>query len=77
MSGKTAGTDNEGSISTEVRGHVFLIGLNRPEKYNGYTPTMAKQLVDAMTRLDEENDLWVGVIFGHGDHFTAGLDLPK
>ena len=77
MSEKTAGTDNEGSISTEVRGRVFLIGLNRPEKYNGYTPTMAKQLVDAMTRLDEENDLWVGVIFGHGDHFTAGLDLPK
>ena len=70
-------SDNEGSISTEVRGHLFLIGLNRPEKYNGYTPTMAKQLVAAMTRLDEDDDLWVGVIFGHGDHFTAGLDLPK
>lgn len=71
-------TDNaEGSITTEVRGHLLLIGLNRPEKYNGYTPTMAKQLVAAMTRLDEEDDLWVGVIFGHGDHFTAGLDLPK
>lgn len=70
-------SDNEGSISTEVRGHLFLIGLNRPEKYNGYTPTMAKQLALAMTRLDEDDDLWVGVIFGHGDHFTAGLDLPK
>lgn len=70
-------SNEEGSITTEVRDHLFLIGLNRPEKYNGYTPTMAKQLVDAMTRLDEEDDLWVGVIFGHGDHFTAGLDLPK
>ena len=70
-------SSEEGSISTEVRGHILLIGLNRPEKYNGYTPTMAKQLVAAMTRLDEEDDLWVGVIFGHGDHFTAGLDLPK
>lgn len=38
---------------------------------------MAKQLVEAMTRLDEDDDLWVGVIFGHGDHFTVGLDLPK
>ncbi len=38
---------------------------------------MAKQLVEALTRLDEEDDLWVGVIFGHGEHFTAGLDLPK
>jgi len=70
-------SSEEGSITTEVRGHLFLVGLNRPEKYNGYTPTMAKQLVAAMTRLDEEDDLWVGVIFGHGDHFTAGLDLPK
>jgi len=70
-------SSEEGSITTEVRGHILLIGLNRPEKYNGYTPTMAKQLVAAVTRLDEEVDLWVGVIFGHGDHFTAGLDLPK
>jgi enoyl-CoA hydratase len=70
-------SNEEGSISTEVRGHILLIGLDRPAKYNGYTPTMAKQLVEAMTRLDEDDDLWVGVIFGHGDHFTAGLDLPK
>ena len=67
----------EGSISVEQRGHVLLIGLNRPAKYNGYTPTMAKQLLDAFTRLDEGDDLFVGVLFGHGDHFTAGLDLPK
>jgi enoyl-CoA hydratase len=70
-------SNEEGSITTEVRGHILLIGLNRPKKYNGYTPTMAKQLVAAYTRLDEDNDLWVGVLFGHGDHFTAGLDLPK
>ncbi len=69
--------DSEGSMSVEQRGHLLLIGLNRPEKYNGYTPTMARQLVEAMTRLDEEDELFVGVIFGHGDHFTAGIDLPK
>jgi enoyl-CoA hydratase len=70
-------SSQEGSISTEVREHILLIGLNRPEKYNGYTPTMARQLVAALTQLDEDADLRVGVIFGHGDHFTAGLDLPK
>ena len=70
-------SDPEGSISVEQRGHLLLIGLDRPEKYNGYTPTMARQLVAALTRLDEEDELFVGVIFGHGKHFTAGLDLPK
>ncbi|MDG2272816.1 MAG: crotonase/enoyl-CoA hydratase family protein, partial [Halioglobus sp.] len=69
--------NSEGSVSVEQRGHILLIGLNRPAKYNGYTPTMAKQLWDAFTRLDESDDLFVGVLFGHGDHFTAGLDLPK
>ena len=69
--------DNEGSVTTEIKGHILFIGLNRPEKYNGYTPTMATQLVDAITLLDENDELWVGVLFGHGDHFTAGLDLPK
>ncbi|MGI9603431.1 MAG: crotonase/enoyl-CoA hydratase family protein [Acidimicrobiales bacterium] len=66
-----------GSVSTEVRDHTLLIGLDRPEKYNGLTPEMMDLLVEAYTRLDEEPDLWVGVVFGHGDHFTAGLDLPR
>jgi len=70
-------TASEGSISIEVRDHILLMGLNRPEKYNGYTPLMAEQLTAAFTRLENDDALRVGVIFGHGDHFTAGLDLPK
>lgn len=70
-------SEDEGSISVEQRGHLLLIGLNRPAKYNGYTPTMARQLLEAFARLDESDELFVGVLFGHGDHFTAGLDLPK
>ena len=69
--------DNEGSVTTEIKDHILFVGLNRPEKYNGYTPTMANQLVDALTLLDENDELRVGVLFGHGDNFTAGLDLPK
>lgn len=70
-------SESEGSISVEVRDRLLLMGLDRPAKYNGYTPSMARQLVDALTRLDEDPELWVGVLFGHGKHFTAGLDLPK
>lgn len=70
-------SNEDGSISVEQRGHLLLIGLNRPMKYNGYTPSMNKQLIAAFTRLDESDDLFAGVLFGHGEHFTAGLDLPK
>lgn len=73
----TEAESNEGAISTEVRGRILLIGLDRPAKYNGLTPTMMGALVDAYTRLENDDDLWVGVVFGHGDHFTAGLDLTK
>ena len=69
--------DPEGQISVEQRGKILLIGLDRPEKRNGLTPRMWGQLRDAYTRLDDEDELRVGVLFGHGEHFTAGLDLPK
>src|SRR5262249_24583392 len=47
------------------------------EKYNGLTPKMLSELTDAFSELDADPDLRVGVLFGHGKHFTAGLDLPK
>jgi len=67
----------DGGVSVEKRGHVLLIGLDRPAKYNGMTPKMSSELQAAFTRLDEEEGLRAGVLFGHGNHFTAGLDLPK
>ena len=66
----------EGSIHCEVRGHVLLIGINRPAKRNGWTPAMFQQLAEAYTRLDDEPALRVGVLHAFGEHFTAGLDLP-
>lgn len=69
--------DPEGQITVEQRGHVLLMGIDRTEKRNGLTPQMWDQLRDAYTRLDEEEELRVGILFGHGEHFTAGLDLPK
>ncbi len=69
--------DPEGRITTEVREHLLLLGIDRPEKFNGFTPQMFHQLGAAYQRLEEDPNLRVGVLFAHGDHFTAGLDLPK
>ncbi|MES2786275.1 MAG: enoyl-CoA hydratase, partial [Pseudomonadota bacterium] len=30
----------EGTITVERRGPLLLIGINRPAKYNGFTPRM-------------------------------------
>ncbi len=70
-------TPPEGSIATERRGELLLIGFNRPAKLNGFTPPMFRQLADAYTLLDDDPALRVGVLHAFGPHFTAGLDLPS
>jgi enoyl-CoA hydratase/carnithine racemase len=67
----------EGRITTEARGALWLIGIDRPAKRNGFTPAMMRQLAEAYTRLDDDPALRVGLLFAHGAHFTAGLDLPS
>ena len=64
-----------GLITTEVRGHLFLIGLNRPEKKNAANSEMLNSLSLAYGELDRNPALRVGVVFAHGGDFTAGLDL--
>jgi enoyl-CoA hydratase len=66
----------EGTITTGRRGPLLLIGINRPAKYNGFTPRMFRELGEAYTLLDDDADLRVGVLHAFGSHFTAGLDLP-
>ena len=62
-------------ITLEVRGHVLLIGFNRPQKKNAFDLEMLDALSSAVTELDENEALRCGVIFAHGSDFTAGLDL--
>lgn len=70
-------THADGSVTTEARGALWLMGLNRPKKLNGLTPKMFGELKAAYRHLEEDDTLRVGILFAHGDHFTAGLDLPK
>jgi enoyl-CoA hydratase len=62
-------------VTVEQKGHVLLIGLNRPEKLNAADMEMLQELAVAYGKLDSDPELRVGLVFAHGDHFTAGLDL--
>lgn len=67
-----------GAINTEViDDHILKMEIDRPTKLNGFTPEMMDGLVDAFTRLDEDDGLWCGLVTANGPHFTAGLDLPR
>lgn len=67
----------DGQVTVETRGSILLMGLDRTEKLNGITPRMFGELTDAYNELDGNDDLRVGILFAHGKHTTAGLDLPK
>jgi enoyl-CoA hydratase len=63
------------TVTAERGGHVLLMGLNRPHKRNAFSMQMLAELSRAYALLEHDDDLRAGVLFGHGEHFTAGLDL--
>src|SRR5882672_11997439 len=68
---------SEGRITIELRGALFLIGIDRPAKLNGFTPVMLRAIAQAYTRYEHEPEARCAVVFAEGANFTAGLDLPK
>src|SRR6201981_3224142 len=72
-----ADTTQESAVTVERRGHVLLMGLNRPAKRNAFNLAMLDQLAVAYHELETDEDIRCGVLFAHGDHFTGGLDLAE
>lgn len=65
------------NISVERRGHLLLVGLNRPQKRNAFDVGMFGAIGEAWAQLDGDDELRCGVLFAHGEHFTGGLDLAQ
>lgn len=62
-------------VAVERRGHILLIGLDRPEKRNAADVRMLRELASAYGEFERDPDLRVAVVHGVGEHFTGGLDL--
>jgi enoyl-CoA hydratase len=66
-----------GEARTEVvDDRILLITVDRTEKKNAFTPKISAELGAALTRLDDDPELFVGVLTFAGDHTTAGLEMP-
>lgn len=63
------------TVTVEREGHLLLMGLNRPDKRNEFNLAMLADLSKAYALLESDDELRAGVLFAHGEHFTAGLDL--
>lgn len=67
--------DNPDRALTEVRGHTLVITLVRHAKRNAIDGEMTQAIDAALNWLDDDPDLWVGVITGGPDMFCAGTDM--
>jgi enoyl-CoA hydratase/carnithine racemase len=62
--------------SDVVDERILLITVDRVAKKNAFTPKMMGELAAALSRLDEDPELFVGVLSFAGAHTTAGLEMP-
>ena len=68
---------SEPNVIIEKEGHIGLITLNRPQEMNTFTIPFARELNDALFKLDEDPDVRVVVIKANGKHFSTGISLAE
>ncbi|WP_284742419.1 crotonase/enoyl-CoA hydratase family protein [Amycolatopsis sp. RTGN1] len=64
-------------IRCEVEDRVLTITLNRPDRLNAFTATMADELIEAVDLADTDDDVRAVVLTGAGRGFCAGADLAS
>lgn len=63
-------------VKVERRGHVMMIGINRPQKANAFNVQLCRELSSAYAEFDNDDSMRVGILHSYGNHFTGGMDLP-
>ncbi len=64
-------------LSTEDRGAVRILTLNRPEKRNALNHALTQALVDGLAVAEADETVRAVVIMGAGKGFCAGADLSE
>src|ERR1700732_601379 len=67
--------DLETCYHERVADGVAMLTLNRPERGNAVVPEMARDILDALTTLEQDRAVRVLVLTGADPQFCAGADL--
>src|SRR4051812_10273478 len=63
------------TITAERRGDIVLVGLNRPFIQNRLDPPTRARLGETFYHYEHDPSLRALVLFGHGEHFSRGIDV--
>ena len=64
-------------VEYELRDHVALIRMNRPERLNALSVQFMEDLDACFVRFVEDDDAWVAVFTGEGRAFSTGMDIKE
>ena len=62
-------------ITTEVKGRVAIVTLNRPKQLNALNAKLMQELGAALYAFDADEEIGAIVITGNGKAFAAGADI--
>lgn len=65
------------AIKYEKRGHVGALTLDRPAAGNAVDATMAAEIAEAASYIDQDNDVYVVTLTGAGDIFCRGREYES
>lgn len=63
------------TLTVERRGDIVLIGFNRPQIQNRLDPPTRAALGQVLYQYEHDPSLRAAVLFGHGPHFSRGIDV--
>jgi enoyl-CoA hydratase/carnithine racemase len=64
-------------IETDLTDGILTITLNRPDRLNAWTQTMARELIETFDQADANDEVRVIIVTGAGRGFCAGADLER
>lgn len=63
------------TILWEVREHIGIITLNRPDRLNAIDTAMRNDIADVVRKAENDPDVWTLIVTGNGRGFCSGADL--
>jgi enoyl-CoA hydratase len=66
---------SEAELLLETDSSVLILTMNRPQRRNAMTRSLAERIAAALDELDQRSDLAAAVLTGAGNTFCSGMDL--
>lgn len=61
----------------EIRDKVAYLTLNRPQVLNSFSMELKRELEDAVTQIEKDDNIWGVIITGMGKAFSSGTDISE